>query len=63
MVDPGWKDVAKVPEKKKTGSDDSGLVLSAEFDTGEEISFGQAGVKAGKTTPPKAYTEDLYCKG
>lgn len=58
VVDPGWKDVAKVPEKKKTGSDDSGLVLSAEFDTGEEISFGQAGVKAGKTTPPKAYTED-----
>ena len=60
VVDPSWKDVAKVPEKKKTGSDDSGLVLSAEYDTGEEISFGQAGVKAGKTTPPKAYTDVIH---
>ncbi len=61
VINPGWKSVAKDDEKKtekKTGADDSGLVLSAEYDTGEEVAFAQAGVKAGKTTPPKSYTED-----
>ena len=61
VIDPGWKSVAKGDEKKtekKSGSDDDGLVLSAEYDTGDEVGFAQAGVKAGKTTPPRSYTED-----
>ena len=59
VIDPGWKSVSKAEDsKKKNGSDDSGLVLSAEFDTGDEVSFAQAGVKSGKTTPPKSFTED-----
>ncbi len=60
-IDPGWKSVVKEEPKKsekKGSTDDTNLVLSAEYDSGDEIRIAQAGVKSGKTTPPKSYTED-----
>ena len=61
VIDIGWKGVAGTGEntnEKKTGTDDDGLILSADHNAGDEIKITQAGVKAGKTQPPKSYTED-----
>jgi len=58
MIDPGWKGVAKISEKKKDDPDDSALGDFSSIHDGDEIKITQSGVKAGKTTPPKSYTED-----
>lgn len=58
MIDPGWKGVAKISEKKKDDPDDTALGDISSLHEGDEIKIAQAGVKAGKTTPPKSYTED-----
>lgn len=58
VIDPGWKGVAKISEKKKDDPDDTALGDISSLHEGDEIMITQAGVKAGKTTPPKSYTED-----
>jgi DNA topoisomerase-3 len=58
VIDIGWKGVAKISEKKKDDSDDTPLGDISSLHEGDEIKIAQAGVKAGKTTPPKSYTED-----
>lgn len=58
MIDPGWKEVAKISDKKKDDPDDTALGDISSLHEGDEIMITQAGVKAGKTTPPKSYTED-----
>ena len=58
VIDPGWKGVAKIGEKKKDDPDDTALGDISSLHEGDEIKITQAGVKAGKTTPPKSYTED-----
>lgn len=58
VIDAGWKGVAKIIEKKKDDPDDTALGDTSSLHEGDEIKITQAGVKAGKTTPPKSYTED-----
>ncbi|WP_408069402.1 DNA topoisomerase 3 [Butyrivibrio sp. JL13D10] len=58
VTDPGWKGVVKISEKKKDDPDDIALGDISSLHEGDEIKITQAGVKAGKTTPPKSYTED-----
>lgn len=58
VIDAGWKGVAKISEKKKDDPDDTALGDISSLHEGDEIKITQAGVKAGKTTPPKSYTED-----
>ena len=58
VIDAGWKGVAKISEKKKDNPDDTPLGDISSLHEGDEIKITQAGVKAGKTTPPKSYTED-----
>lgn len=58
VIDAGWKGVAKISEKKKDDPDDTPLGDISSLHEGDEIKITQAGVKAGKTTPPKSYTED-----
>lgn len=58
VIDPGWKGVAKISEKKKDDPDDTALGDISSLHEGDEIKIAQAGVKAGKITPPKSYTED-----
>ena len=58
VIDAGWKGVAKISEKKKDDPDDTPLGDISSLHEGDEIKIAQLGVKAGKTTPPKSYTED-----
>lgn len=58
VIDPGWKGVAKISEKKKDDSDDTALGDISSLHEGDDIKITQSGIKAGKTTPPKSYTED-----
>ena len=58
VIDAGWKGVAKISEKKKDDPDNTALGDISSLHEGDEIKIIQAGVKAGKTTPPKSYTED-----
>lgn len=58
VIDIGWKGVAKISEKKKDDPDDTAVGDISSLHEGDEIKIAQAGVKAGKTTPPKSYTED-----
>lgn len=58
VIDPGWKGVAKISEKKEDDPDDTAVGDVSSIHEGDEIKITQAGVKAGKTTPPKSYTED-----
>ena len=58
VIDPGWKGVAKIGEKNKDDPDYTALGDISSIHEGDEIKITQAGVKAGKTTPPKSYTED-----
>lgn len=58
VIEAGWKGVAKISEKKKDDPDVTSLGDISSLHEGDEIKITQAGVKAGKTTPPKPYTED-----
>ena len=57
VLDAGWKGVAKFTDKKKDDPD-TALGDISDLHEGDEIKINQAGVKAGKTSPPKSYTED-----
>ena len=57
VIDVGWKGVAKFSDKKNDDSD-TALGDISNLHEGDEIKINQAGVKAGKTSPPKSYTED-----
>lgn len=57
VIDAGWKGVAKFTDKKKDDPD-TALGDISDLHEGDEIKINQAGVKAGKTSPPKSYTED-----
>lgn len=59
VIDAGWKGVEKISEKKKDDPDDTPLGDISSLHEGDEIKIIQSGVKAGKTTPPKSYTEDM----
>ena len=59
VIDAGWKGVAKISGKKKDDPDDTPLGDISSLHEGDEIKIIQSGVKAGKTTPPKSYTEDM----
>lgn len=58
LIDAGWKCIAKLNDKKKDDSD-TALDDISDLHEGDEIKINQAGVKAGKTSPPKSYTEDI----
>lgn len=57
VIDAGWKGIAQFSDKKKDDSD-TALGDISNLHAGDEITINQAGVKAGKTSPPKSYTED-----
>ena len=57
VIDAGWKGIAKFSDKKKDDSD-TALGDISDLHEGDEITINQAGVKAGKTSSPKSYTED-----
>lgn len=57
VIDAGWKGIAKLSDKKKDDSD-TALGDISDLREGDEIKINQAGVKVGKTAPPKSYTED-----
>lgn len=57
VIDAGWKGIAKFSDKKKDDSD-TALGDISDLHEGDQIKINQAGVKAGKTSPPKSYTED-----
>ena len=57
VIDAGWKGIAQFSDKKKDDSD-TALGDISDLHEGDEITINQAGVKAGKTSPPKSYTED-----
>ena len=57
VIDAGWKGIAKFSDKKKDDSD-TALGDISDLHEGDHININQAGVKAGKTSPPKSYTED-----
>ena len=57
VIDAGWKGIAQFSDKKKDDSD-TALGDISDLHEGDQIKINQAGVKAGKTSPPKSYTED-----
>lgn len=57
VIDAGWKGIAKLSDKKKADPD-TALGDISDLHEGDEIKINQAGVKSGKTSPPKSYTED-----
>lgn len=57
VIDAGWEGIAKLSDKKKDDPD-TALGDISDLHEGDEITINQAGVKSGKTSPPKSYTED-----
>ena len=55
IADPGWRSVANTKDKD---SDEDSRVIILDFNAGDTVAIGKTSVKAGKTTPPKSYTED-----
>ena len=72
VIDIGWKGIARISDHKteqSEGTDDNtasdqtetfGTLCGniSEFHENSELKITQAGIKEGKTTPPKSYTED-----
>ncbi len=58
ILSPGWKGVAKEAEKASDEKDEGRLNLTGNEKEGAELSVLGGSIKAGKTTPPKSYTED-----
>ena len=54
-ANPGWRSVVMLKEKK---SDEDNKVITLTFEVGDNLSISDIKIKAGKTTPPKSYTED-----
>ncbi len=59
VIDAGWKGIAKFSDKKKDDSD-TALGDISDLHEGDQIKINQAGVKAGKTSPPKSYTDVIH---
>lgn len=57
VIDAGWKGITQFGDKKKDDPD-TALGDISDLHEGDHIKINQAGVKAGKTSPPKSYTED-----
>ena len=55
IADPGWRSVANTKDKD---SDEDSRVIILDFKAGDTVAIDKTSVKAGKTTPPKSYTED-----
>lgn len=58
VLSPGWKEVAREAEKTADEKDEARLNLTGSEKEGAELSVLGGSIKAGKTTPPKSYTED-----
>ena len=58
ILNPGWREVAKEVEKSSDEKDDGKLNLNGSEKEGAELSVLGGSIKAGKTTPPKSFTED-----
>ncbi len=58
ILSPGWKGVANDAEKTSDEKDEGKLNLTGNEKEGSELSVLGGSIKAGKTTPPKSYTED-----
>ena len=58
VKDPGWKGIAKVPDEKSDDREETEIRLYDGVTTGSIIDISKAGVKEGKTTAPKCFTED-----
>ena len=55
ISEPGWKSIGGIKDKD---SDTDGKVVNLDFAVGDERPISDIRIKAGKTTPPKSYTED-----
>lgn len=60
VVQDGWK--ALVQKNDSTKSDENVQTLPS-VSVGDEMTVSGTEIKEGKTSPPKHFTEDLYCKG
>lgn len=61
VINAGWKGIAGNKTSEKSSSEKTNTPVLGDISgisEGSEVKFAQAGVKAGKTTPPKSYTED-----
>lgn len=58
VLSPGWKEVVREAEKTADEKDEARLNLTGSEKEGAELSVLGGSIKAGKTTPPKSYTED-----
>lgn len=56
ITDPGWKSIAGIKDKDK--DDEGEVILPENVKAGSVIKITNGDIKAGKTTPPKSYTED-----
>ncbi len=57
ILNPGWKSVAGETDKP-TDDKEERLALTGNEKPGGELQITNCSIKAGKTTPPKSYTED-----
>ncbi len=57
ILNPGWKSVVGETDKS-TDDKEERLTLTGSEKAGGEIQITNGSIKAGKTTPPKSYTED-----
>lgn len=55
IAEPGWRSIGGTNDKD---TDTDGKVITLDFGVGDEIPISNISIKAGKTTPPKSYTED-----
>ena len=58
VISPGWKGIAKTPDEKKDDKENTLLSFPEEITENSVLLFSNCDIKAGKTTPPKSYTED-----
>ena len=61
VIDAGWRGIAGKGKTETNSSEKPNSSVLGDITgitEGNKIKFTQAGVKAGKTTPPKSYTED-----
>lgn len=61
VIDEGWKAIA--PSKKSDKDEDNDQEISVGINAGEKLKINSKECKEGKTSAPKSFTEDLYCKG
>ncbi len=57
ILNPGWKSVTGETDKSMDDKEER-LALTGNEKPGAELQIANGSIKAGKTTPPKSYTED-----